>query len=301
MKVIIIGSKGFIGQNLFAYFQGKGYDVWGADVVVDYYNAKKYFLIDASKADYSSVFQYMEYDICVNCSGAASVPESIKNPIRDYFLNTVNVFKLLEAIKEYQPGCNFINLSSAAVYGNPKNLPVRETDMPDPLSPYGIHKLQAEQICREFYDFYNIPTCSLRIFSVYGEGQKKQLFWDLYKKANSGKPFTLYGTGNESRDYIHIQDLVTAIERVAECSDFKADIVNIANGEEIKIKDATSAFFNMFRNDIKYSFSGKSRKGDPANWKADVHKLNSFGYKPSIDIVTGLKRYYEWMVGINAD
>jgi dTDP-glucose 4,6-dehydratase/UDP-glucose 4-epimerase len=298
MKVTIIGSKGFIGKNLYNHFQRKGYDVWGADVVVDYINKERYFLIDASNSDFSSVFQHTKYDICVNCSGAASVPESLQNPLRDYFLNTVNVFVILEAIKKYQPACRFINLSSAAVYGNPQNLPVKESDIPDPLSPYGIHKLQAEQICREFYGFYGIPTCSLRIFSVYGEGLQKQLFWDLYKKANSGKPFNLYGTGNESRDFIYIQDLVIAIERVAENSDFKADVVNIANGEEIMIEDAVSIFFSFFDFNIKYTFLGESRTGDPLNWVADISKLNSFGYRPSINLKTGLKKYYEW-VGAN--
>ena len=299
MKVIVIGSKGFIGTYLYNHFQGRGYDVWGADVAVDYNNKERYFLVDASNSDYGSVFQHIKYDICVNCSGAASVPESIKNPIRDYFLNTVNVFKLLEAIKKYQPACRFINLSSAAVYGNPKSLPVKESDITEPLSPYGIHKLHAEQICREFHGFFGIPTCSLRIFSVYGEGLQKQVFWDLYKKAKFGSPFTLYGTGNKSRDFIYIQDLVIAIERVAVYSDFKADIVNIANGAEIKIKDAVSIFLGFFDSNIKYTFSGESRPGDPLNWVADVSKLISFGYKASVDLKTGLKRYYEWIAANN--
>jgi len=296
MRIIIIGSRGFIGQNLFDHFQENGYETWGADVVVDYNASKNYFLIDASNSDFNSVFQQVKFDFCVNCSGAASVPESLQNPLRDYYLNTVNVFKLLEAIKKHQPSCSFINLSSAAVYGNPRNLPVKETEPANPLSPYGIHKLQAEQICKEFYDFFCIPTCSLRIFSVYGEGQQKQLFWDLYLKANSGKPFTLFGNGDESRDYIHIHDLGIAIEQVVKHSDFKADIVNIANGEEIKIKDAASAFFGIFNHEIIYTFSGESRKGDPVNWKADVHKLKSFGYKPSIDIIKGLTQYYKWVI-----
>ena len=192
MKILIIGSRGFIGHYLFSYFSEKGNEVWGTDVVDDYINKERYFLIDASNSDYSSVFQSAEFDLCVNCSGAANVPESLKNPLRDYYLNTVNVFKMLEAIRKFQPACKFINLSSAAVYGNPKQMPVKEDARPDPLSPYGFHKLQAEQICKEFYDFYDIRTCSLRIFSVYGPGLKKQLFWDLYNKAKKGVPFSLF-------------------------------------------------------------------------------------------------------------
>lgn len=295
MKVIIIGSKGFIGHNLLNHFQEKGYDVWGADVVVDYVNTDRYFLIDASSSDYSFVFQHIKYNLCINCSGAASVPESLINPMRDYYLNTVNVFKILEAIKKFQPNCRFINISSAAVYGNPQHLPVKEDTSLKPISPYGIHKLQAEQICKEFNDFYNIGTCSLRIFSVYGIGLQRQLFWDLYKKTKTGIPITLYGTGNESRDFIYILDLVKAIEIVSESSSFNADLINIANGEEIMIKDAVSIFFSFFKSDINYSFSGDIREGDPSNWVADISKLITSGYQPSIDIRSGLQKYYEWI------
>ena len=293
-KIIIIGSKGFIGQNLYNYFSANGYKVWGADVVTDYVNIEQYFLIDASNADFSSVFKHLKYDLCINCSGAASVPDSLINPVRDYYLNTVNVFKILAAIKSFQPDCRFINLSSAAVYGNPISLPVKEDSATRPLSPYGIHKLQAEQVCKEFYDFYNIGTCSLRIFSVYGNGLQKQLFWDLYQKTKTGDPIKLFGTGQESRDFINIFDLARAIELVSELSNFEADILNIANGEEIMIKDVTALFFSFFDEEIKYSFSGDTRKGDPNNWVADISRLKSFGYSPSVELNKGLQQYYDW-------
>jgi dTDP-glucose 4,6-dehydratase/UDP-glucose 4-epimerase len=295
MRVIIIGSKGFIGQNLSSYLIEHGHEVWGADVIVDYVNSERYFLIDASNSDFYSVFQDPIYDICINCSGAASVPESIINPLRDYYLNTANVFRILEAIKKFQPKCKFINLSSAAVYGNPKHLPIKENVNPNALSPYGYHKLQAEQICKEFYKFYGIPTCSLRIFSAYGNGLQKQIFWDLYEKAKTGIPFTLLGTGNESRDYIYILDLVKAIELISELSNFEADVINVANGKEILIKDAVSIFFSFFKTDIAYSFSGETRKGDPNNWVANISKLTALGYESTFNIETGLKEYYNWI------
>ena len=299
MNILIIGSKGFIGQHLHRYYQQKGDDVWGADVIVDYANPNNYFLIDASNSDFSSLFTDIKYELCVNCSGAASVPDSINNPLRDYHLNTVNVFKILEAIKNHQPTCRFINLSSAAIYGNPEELPIRETASPNPLSPYGIHKLQSEQICKEYYDFWKIPTCSLRIFSVYGDGLKKQLFWDLYHKAKKAQPFTLFGTGNESRDFIHVLDLVRSIDLVAEHSTFEADVFNVANGEETPIKEAASIFFSFFESNISYSFSGESRKGDPHNWRAHIDRLSSFGYRPAMDMTSGLGSYFKWLTNLN--
>ncbi len=296
MKTVVIGSKGFIGQHLVNYFKGLGHEVWGADVVVDYAETDHYFLMDASNSDFNNIFQNVKYDLCVNCSGAASVPDSINNPMRDYYLNTVNVFNILSAINKYQKECRFINLGSAAVYGNPKQLPINESAQIKPLSPYGIHKFQAEQICEEFHCFFGLKTCSLRIFSVYGLGLKKQLFWDLFKKAKKEDKIELFGSGNESRDFIHINDLVKAIDLVFKNSSFEADIINLANGKEILIKDAVSTFFSFFEKRINYNFSGSSRKGDPLNWKADISRLKSFSYSPSVDIEDGLKDYFNWVI-----
>nr|WP_321409457.1 NAD-dependent epimerase/dehydratase family protein [uncultured Carboxylicivirga sp.] len=301
MKVIVIGAKGFIGQHLIKFLNEQGHEVWGADVVVDYAASGKYFLIDASNSDFQNVFHFENYDLCVNCSGAASVPDSITNPMRDYYLNTVNVFNILSAIQRYQPKCKFINLGSAAVYGNPQYLPVSEKAIVQPLSPYGFHKYQAEQICEEFYRFFGLNTCSLRIFSVYGAGLKKQLFWDTYKKTLQDGTIQFFGTGDESRDFIHVNDLSRAIELIALNSQFKADIINVANGEEVSIKNAISTFLSCFDRAIDYKFSGEVRKGDPLNWRADIGKLEALGYKQSKDLLTGLKEYYQWITSLSEE
>lgn len=90
MNILIIGSKGFIGSHCVKYFS-KNHKVWECDVVTDYVS-KNYFIVDATNADYSDIFQQQQFDVCINCSGAGSVPNSIKNPQRDFILNTVNVY-----------------------------------------------------------------------------------------------------------------------------------------------------------------------------------------------------------------
>jgi UDP-glucose 4-epimerase len=295
MRVIIIGSTGFIGEHLSNYYKEIGYGVWEADILPVVSGKKEYFRIDPANPNFDTVFSKTKFDLCVNCSGAASVPGSIADPFRDYHLNTFNVFKMLESIKKFQDRCRYINLSSAAVYGNPQFLPVREDFDTNPLSPYGFHKFQAELICKEFTELFGIPTCSLRIFSVYGPGLKRQIFWDLFKKVEKGVPFSLYGTGNESRDFIYISDLARAIDLVVKYSDFNADVLNVANGEEILIKDAVSTFIKLFRSNVTYSFSGESRKGDPVNWKADINRLKSMGYNSLVNLETGLQLYIEWI------
>jgi dTDP-glucose 4,6-dehydratase/UDP-glucose 4-epimerase len=298
-KILVIGSKGFIGSHLSAFLVERGWDVWGADVVVDYVEKDKYFLIDATNSDFYSMFEEVEFDVCINCSGAASVPDSIEHPLRDYQLNTVNVYKLLDAIKINSPECKFVNLSSAAVYGNPTSLPVRETSDYNPLSPYGVHKMMSEEVCSEFHRFFGIQTCSLRIFSAYGEGLKKQLFWDLYHKTQKSGEVKLFGSGKESRDFIYIRDLIRAIEIVAKNAPFEADVINVANGAEVFIEDCVKSFYSNFESDVPYMFTGKARKGDPDNWVADISTLKNLGYTQKYSLEEGLRNYYQWVSKID--
>jgi dTDP-glucose 4,6-dehydratase/UDP-glucose 4-epimerase len=293
MKILVVGSKGFIGTHLFNYYSTKS-EVWGCDVLMDY-DAVNYFLVDASNADFDDLFQSIAFEVCINCSGAASVPDSVKNPQRDFYLNTLNVFNLLDSIRKHQPKCKFINLSSAAVYGNPSNLPIIENAELKPLSPYGFHKKNAEMICEEFSKFYGIKTCSLRIFSAYGNGLKKQLFWDIAQKAKHVNSLTLYGTGLESRDFIHVNDLIQAIDNVIKIGDFNAGIYNVANGEEITIKQAADIILKGIGWQGVLSFNNETRIGDPLNWCADISKLKSLGYKQRVTLTEGLNDYAKWL------
>src|SRR5687767_13905967 len=124
MNLLVVGSKGFIGSHCVTHF-GKNFTVWSCDVFTDY-NEKNFFIIDTLAPGYHRIFQEIKFDVCINCAGAASVPASLVSPERDFELNTHLVFKLLDAIRLYSPQCKFVNISSAAVYGNPVTLPVSE-------------------------------------------------------------------------------------------------------------------------------------------------------------------------------
>ena len=293
MQILVIGSKGFIGSHAIAFFKNKNHNVIGCDVVTDYDNAD-YIQIDATNSDYHFIFENNQFDVCINCSGAASVPLSIQFPLKDFNLNTLNVFKILDAIRTTQPNCKFINLSSAAVYGNPESLPITEDFKLKPLSPYGIHKMQAEQICKEFYDYYSIATCSLRIFSAYGNGLRKQLLWDLFKKFNTGENIELFGTGNETRDFIHVDDVINAIHCVINKGTFTGNQINLANGEEYTIKFIADLFKNNLNSEATITFNNQVKAGDPLNWKADISKIQAMGYKPTMTLESGVKNYIHW-------
>jgi UDP-glucose 4-epimerase len=293
--ILIIGSKGFIGSHAIKFLTDTmGHECWGCDVVVDY-NDKRYFLLDSTNSDYGDVFKAIAFDVCINCSGAASVSASLENPYRDYVLNTVNVFKILEAIHKESNTCKFLNISSAAVYGNPVKIPVTEEQPLKPLSPYGLHKMQAEEICREFSMYYGLKTCSARVFSAYGTGLQKQIFWDVYQKAKQSKTVTLFGNGSETRDFIFVDDLVNALYLITINSPFNGECINVANGTDIKISQAVELLLAAIHWQGEVIFDGQVRKGDPINWKADIRILSSFNYNQKFSLAQGLEKYVQWL------
>ena len=298
MKIIVIGSKGFIGSALRKHLIIQNYEVWSCDLGPNYADCR-YFEISSPELDFPRIFEQQKFEVCVNCSGSANVQESISNPFKDFKLNSYNVTIILSAIKSHNPTCKFLNISSAAVYGNPTTLPIKENCLERPVSPYGFHKYFSEKICEEFYKIYNIRTCSLRIFSAYGPGLKKQLFWDLYKKAQKNLKINLFGNGSESRDFIYIIDILRAIECTLKKSPFNANKVNCAQGEEITISSAAHKFFEFFDKDINFQFSGEPRNGDPQNWCADISILRSYGFTPIFNFDNGIKEYISWLKEIN--
>jgi dTDP-glucose 4,6-dehydratase/UDP-glucose 4-epimerase len=207
-KILIIGSNGFIGSNAEKFFSKRGYDVYSSDIQNSI--NKKYFKFDSNNPNFEILFNSIKFDFCINATGAANVSNSFNNPLIDFNLNVFNVIKILDAIRLYNPTCKFINFSSAAVYGNPILLPIKEDDTLQPISPYGFHKMYSEKICEEYYKLFQIKTVSLRLFSVFGENLKKQIFWDLYTKVieTNNDLITLNGEGNESRDFIYIFDFI---------------------------------------------------------------------------------------------
>lgn len=293
MKILIIGSKGFIGSHVSGHLSSCGHEVWGCDVVTDY-TTERYLQVDATNADFNGIFEQQQFDVCVNCSGAASVPDSILHPRRDFILNTANVFAMLNAIRLHNCNCRFVNLSSAAVYGNPVELPIRENSLTNPLSPYGHHKMMAEQILREFTDLYGLRTCSLRIFSAYGAGLKKQIFWDMHRKMSLADTAVFWGTGEETRDYIHVCDIAKVIGLCLMHTAFYGEAINVANGVQVTIKQAVELFAKLNHYSGAIGFNGKIREGDPRFWEADVTIIKSWGYAPSYSLEQGLQEYIAW-------
>lgn len=292
MKILIIGSKGFIGSHCVKYLS-KRHEVWECDVILDY-NAPRYISIDAVDAQFYEIFQQQKFDVCINCSGAANVSFSLQKPYNDFSLNTLNVFKMLEAIRLYNKECRFITMSSAAVYGNPESLPIRENMGCAPVSPYGYHKMMMERVCEEYTRFWGIKTCCLRIFSAYGPGLKKQLLWDLYNKLQHDVTPTLWGTGEESRDFVHVDDIVRIIELSIDNSTFEAQCVNAANGRQVFIREIVKLYTENVSSNKEITFNQEKRSGDPINWEADISTVKEWGYVQKVPLEQGVKEYIAW-------
>lgn len=291
MKILILGSHGFIGSVIYSALSSDN-DVYGCDIQKS--DEKRYFCISAENPDFSIVFKQEEFDVCINASGIANVSLSMKNPLADFDANARNVFCILDCIRQYQSHCSFITLSSAAVYGNPERLPIKEVDALKPVSPYGFDKMISENICKLFSEIYGIKTSCLRLFSVYGKGQRKMLLWDVCNKFREDLVVNLFGTGNEGRDYIHVTEIPRIISLIIERQKDNFSVYNIANGSQIKVRQIAEFIKRYFGTEKEIIFSKKVRNGDPLNWEADISKIKALGYIPSVSIEDGINDYVRW-------
>ena len=296
MKLLIIGSQGFLGSNIASFFDTKGYRVFSCDFL-DIRNQDNYFRINPFKSDYLEIFEKHQFDLVINCAGSANVGASMEDPFFDYDLNVNVVSKILGAIYKTNKDTRFINISSAAVYGNPTNLQIRTeyAENAIPISPYGVHKRLSEILLKSYHDSFKIPTCSLRVFSAYGNGQKKLLMWDLYQKFQNDNCNTieLFGTGNETRDFIHINDILQQLELVIKHAPFNGESINIANGVPVKISEIAHIFQNCLNSNKVIQFNNIVREGDPLNWCADIEPLADWGYLQKVNLKDGILNYIE--------
>ena len=296
LRILIIGSEGFIGKAAAAYFTNKGDEIFCVDIFEK--SDPHYYRASPQHFSFADIFNHFaSLDVCINASGAANVQQSFNDTPGDFQQNTYNVLLIAEAIRRLQPACKLINLSSAAVYGNPKQLPICETAIATPLSPYGWHKLMSEQICREYTEQFGLQTQSLRVFSAYGEGQKKLLFWDVFQKTlhSSDNTIELFGTGKETRDFIYIGDVMRAVECVIKNGNFDGSAINIANGTATTISEAVKIFLQEAAPGFEIRYTGDNKKGDPLYWQADIKKLQDMGYASGMSLHQGLKVTSKWL------
>lgn len=297
-SVLVTGASGFLGGYVVREMQRAGWSVTatgnrsaensGVPAGV------RYVSLSLPDAKLRTLVRETGPDACVHCAGRASVPDSMRNPAADFEAGVILTADLLEVLRLEAPQCSVIYLSSAAVYGEPKLLPVTEKADTSPLSPYGYHKRIGELLMEESARVHGMKTCSARIFSAYGPGLRRQILWEICSQLFSNGSVKLQGTGRESRDFIHAADVARALRLLVENAEGRGEIYNVASGNEVTVAELVNEIGKHFPDASPAEFSGVERPGDPQNWRADVSKIGTLGFRPEVDLSGGLAGVVNW-------
>lgn len=303
MSILITGVNGFIGSHVLRAFQERGDDLAGIDIHDRPHAAlPEYRGLTLPSSDIGALVRRWNPRICIHCAGPASVANSVQNPAADFQGSVGGTQSLLEALRHQAPECRLVYLSSAAVYGNPVSLPIFETSPIQPISPYGFHKQMCEALCLEYTRVFGLRTAAVRIFSAYGPGLRRQVVADICSKlaAPASAPLELHGTGEETRDFIHVEDIVRGLVSVLDHGRFEGEVYNLASGSSASIRQVAEILGRRLNPAREIRFNGVQRVGDPLYWSANIDKLGATGFTPSVDLAAGLSAYAEWFTSTSA-
>ncbi|UDY23116.1 NAD-dependent epimerase/dehydratase family protein [Nocardioides sp. Kera G14] len=237
-------------------------------------------------------------DVIIHCAGGSDVGHSMTRPWNDFKRTVDSTADLLEFIRADAPDCRLVLTSSAAVYGDAADLPIRIDSTLKPISPYGVHKKLAEDVCREYAEHFGVTASIVRLFSVYGVGLRKQLLWDACGKWKRGE-FAFGGTGEEVRDWIHVDDAARLIVSSADCASTSAPLVNGASGVGLKIRTVVEALAQVLPKCPPPEFTGVARSGNPSRFIADITQAAELGWRPERSFSDGVAEYAQWFQGLD--
>ncbi|MFW6137295.1 MAG: NAD-dependent epimerase/dehydratase family protein, partial [Candidatus Aminicenantaceae bacterium] len=234
-------------------------------------------------------------DVIFHLAAQAGVRSSWGRKFSDYTWNNIeSTQKILEACRA-DPVKKLVYASSSSVYGDCPDLPMREASSLFPYSPYGVTKLAGEHLCSLYFRNYGIPAVSLRFFTVYGPGQRPDMaFHKFFKSAAENKPVSVYGSGEQTRDFTYIDDIVEA-NLAAMGKGKPGEVYNIGGGHNWKIKDIFPLLNEVTGRKIKINHIEK-QKGDVAHTSADISKAKAdLGYNPQTPLEEGLREEWIWL------
>jgi UDP-glucose 4-epimerase len=281
-RCIVTGVRGFLGQYVAAEAGRIGIDVVGLGDLRLPSPAIASHVRDAAP------------ELVIHLAGPASVAASVERPYEDFVGIVEGTASLVFALRQHAPRARVLLVSSAAVYGDPEALPVPEQAPVRPLSPYGYHKRMAELLVEEAVRVYGAWGVVMRVFSAYGPGLRRQVVYELCKRAHLGEDLVLGGTGDESRDFIHAADVARAAFVLLAGARGEAEKINVASGVETTIRQlgelvAHSAGCTPPR------FLGHLRRGDPKCWRADVRAAEALGFRAEVPLGRGVEEVLAWV------
>ncbi|HZH26067.1 MAG TPA: NAD(P)-dependent oxidoreductase [Azospirillaceae bacterium] len=233
---------------------------------------------------------------CFHGIGSGSVGLAAANPSADLARTVGTLSILLDALRHLGGSTRLVYPSSAAVYGDLGQDLAREERTLAPVSHYGLHKQLAETVLAHAWNLDGIASRALRLFSIYGEGQRKLLLWDIGLRILRGEsPLSMDGTGNETRDYLHVADVARLVCDLMEAPWSGHDLLNAGSGEATTVRSVAEGLADALGYDVEVLFNGRTRPGNPQRLQADTGRLAATGFAPIIPFEEGLARYAAWL------
>jgi nucleoside-diphosphate-sugar epimerase len=302
---LVTGGAGFIGSHLVEGLLARDYKV---RVLDNFATGKRenlasvltqIELLEGSVANLTTARSAMRnVDVVFHQAALPSVPRSVKNPLESNEVNITGTLNILLAARDAGVK-RVVYAASSAAYGNQPTLPKVETMTPDPLSPYAIGKLAGEMYARAFTQLYGLSTTSLRYFNVFGPRQDPTTQYagviaKFMTCAIEGKPYPVYGDGEQSRDFTYVENVVNANILAAERPIEGAPLINIAYGERTTLNQIIRLLNELTGQNLPAQY-GPERAGDVRHSHADVALAGKLlGYEPMVNVREGLKRTLEW-------
>ncbi|NIQ17783.1 MAG: NAD-dependent epimerase/dehydratase family protein [Candidatus Aenigmarchaeota archaeon] len=307
MRCLVTGCAGFIGSHLSEKLIESGFEVIGIDSFTDYYDRRikeanvqglrqstNFTLVreDVLGVEWDKLLEGVDY--VFHHAAQPGVLASWGTRFEAYINNNILATqRLLEATKKL-PLKSLIFASSSSVYGDCK-LPMREDRPLCPVSPYGVSKLACESLCYSYWKNFGIPVVSLRYFTVYGPRQRPDMAFHKFIRAIlQGEEITIYGDGNQTRDFTYIEDVVKANFLIMD-KDCSGEVINIGGGIHTKINEITALLQKLMGKKARIRHINP-QKGDMRDTLADIGKAKKLlNYNPRFDLTEGLKREIEWL------
>lgn len=302
MEILITGGAGFIGSHILAQLQGRR----DMDVVVfDNLSSgsKEHVpagmeLVEGDVCDEAAVdalFADHHFDAVIHLAAQTMVPTSVEQPVLDCRINLEGVLHVLEACRIHGTG-HILFSSSAAVYGDNLHIPLKETERLVPTSPYGITKMTTEHYLRVYHELYGMDATVFRFANVYGERQGEKgeggVVSIFCKLLSQRQGITVFGDGNQTRDFVYAGDIAQAIIRALPLKGYHT--MNVSTGQETSINDLIRSFEKAVGYTLPVQYTAP-RTGDILRSVLSNEALKrDLGFVPEMDLEEGIRRTYDW-------
>ncbi len=301
MKILVTGGAGFQGSHLVEVLAKAGHEVTVLNTITPQSSSKKKYIEGSAEIVWGSVTDpeitekaVRGKDVIFHLGARVNVDESILHPWEVFEVNLKGTFHVLEAARKNN--ARVILASTCEVYGRPERTPIIETTELRPMSPYAASKAAADRLCYAYFKTYNLPVTILRFFNVFGERQKESNFGAVIPifvgRALRGEPIQVFGTGEQTRDYIHISDVVKGYLSALTHPELKGEVLNFGSGKGIRIRDIAEYVAKKCNAKVVYI---DPRPGEASEMIADATKAKRLlGWEPTVGIYEGLDRYLAW-------